>query len=112
MRANLANPDTVTVNLSEILKIFVQVKNSNVIFFWQKQTAALNKMTNHVLDLINTAREDWEASERGGIPSTFSNNDTQELVAALSTGKAFKVLPGPQQLVRQTSTPTASTPQG
>jgi len=68
-------------------------------------------MANHVLELINNARDDWEASERSGPPATFSANDTQELVSALATGKAFKMVPGPQT-VRQTSTPTAPVPQG
>jgi hypothetical protein len=68
-------------------------------------------MANHVLELINTAREDWEASERSGPPPTYSSNDTQELVSALATGKAFKIAPGPQ-VARQTSAPTTPTPQG
>ncbi|CAL8112711.1 unnamed protein product [Orchesella dallaii] len=72
-----------------------------------KQAAQLTKMANHAIELITTARDDWEASERGGIPATFSNNDTQELVAALHTGKAFKALPGPPP-VRQPATSTSA----
>jgi hypothetical protein len=68
-------------------------------------------MANHVLELINTAREDWEAAERSGPPPTYSNVDTQELVTALATGRAFKIAPVPQ-LNRQTSTPNAATSPG
>lgn len=71
----------------------------------------MNKMASHVLDIINTARDDWEAAERSGPPPTFSNGDTQELVTALATGRAFKIVPVPQ-LSRQTSTPTSTTSPG
>ncbi len=71
----------------------------------------MNKMANHVLDVINGARDDWEAAERSGPPPTFNNADTQELVTALATGRAFKIVPVPQ-LARQTSTPTSTTSPG
>jgi len=72
-----------------------------------KQMNAMNKMASHVLDLINTARDDWEAAERGGPPPTYSQADTQDLAVALSTGRAFKVIP-PQVMARQAAVPNSA----
>lgn len=69
-------------------------------------------MANHLIDIITSARDEWEASERGGIPATFSPNDTQELVAALYTGKAFKTLPAPPPVRQQLPTASSPAPQG
>lgn len=79
--------------------------------FLQKQSAQLTKMANHIMDLINTAKEDWEASERGGIPATFLGSDTQELVAALHSGKAFKATPAPPPVRQQVSASSSPAPQ-
>lgn len=68
-------------------------------------------MANHLMELITLARDEWEASERGSMPATFSNNDTQELVAALYTGKAFKSLPGPPPVRQPPSASSAPVPQ-
>ena len=59
-------------------------------------------MANHIIGLVNSARDEWEASERTGLPVTTNDSDTQELVTSLYTGKAFKPVTAPRQ----------STPQG
>lgn len=84
LRASQVNPDTIN-----------------------KQAAALTKLANHVFELINTAREDWESTERSGLPTTFSIADTQELANALQTGKSFKTAPPPGPISRQAATPTS-----
>jgi len=73
-----------------------------------KQAATLTKMANHVLDLVSTARDDWEASERSGLPATYSSADTQELVSALYSGKAFKAPAVAAPISRQTPQSAAS----
>ncbi|CAG7722775.1 unnamed protein product [Allacma fusca] len=73
-----------------------------------KQAASLTKMANHVVDLISSTREEWEASERTGLPVTTSDADTQELVSSLYTGKAFKSAPIPRQSSSQS--PAAASP--
>jgi len=89
MRAAQVNPDNIT-----------------------KQAAALTKLANHVFDLINTSREEWENTERSGLPNTFSIADTQELANALQTGKSFKPNPQPGPIQRQAPGPGPSaTPQ-
>jgi len=68
-----------------------------------KQPANLTKLANHLLDVINKYREEWESSERTGLPLTSSDADTHELVASLYSGKAFKSIPLPRQAAPQAS---------
>lgn len=67
-------------------------------------------MANHVIELITAAKDEWEASEKGGVPATYSSSDTQELVAALHTGKAFKILPVPPPIRQQASASSSPAP--
>lgn len=67
-------------------------------------------MASHVLDLINTARDSWEASERTGLPITSVDSDTLELVTSLYTGKAFKATPIQRPSAAQSN--VSSAPQG
>lgn len=58
------------------------------------------------MDLVNTAREEWETetAARTSQPQTCSLNETQALVAALGTGKGFKMRappPGPSPTIQQ-----------
>lgn len=59
-----------------------------------------------MMDLVNTAREEWETetAARTSQPQTCSLNETQALVAALGTGKGFKMRaqpPGPSPTIQQ-----------
>ncbi|XP_050707011.1 mediator of RNA polymerase II transcription subunit 8-like isoform X2 [Eriocheir sinensis] len=72
----------------------------------QKQINIHNKVVKHVMDLVNTAREEWETetAARTSQPQTCSLNETQALVAALGTGKGFKMRaqpPGPSPTIQQ-----------
>ncbi|KAG0727414.1 Mediator of RNA polymerase II transcription subunit 8 [Chionoecetes opilio] len=72
----------------------------------QKQINVHNKVVKHVLDLINQARDEWETetAARTSQPQTCSLNETQALVAALGTGKGFKMRPlppGPSPTIQQ-----------
>lgn len=62
----------------------------------QKQIAAYQKVVNHVWDIINKAREEWESESgsRTGQQQTSSVADTQQLVAAVGMGKGLKVMQG------------------
>lgn len=69
----------------------------------QKQSTAFNKVLNHVLEIVNKSRDEWEseAGSRSGIAPTSSLNDTHTLVSVVSMGKGLKqmvpqgVPPGP-----------------
>jgi len=66
----------------------------------QKQVNQMNKAANHVIDQVNSAREEWEneAVSRASANQTFSPSDTNALVAAVGSGKGLKqqpVQPGP-----------------
>ena len=76
----------------------------------QKQAAALTKLANHVIELINSARDDWLASERSGMPPTYSMAETHELVTALFSGKPFRPPPlmSMSRPSSQPSTPASS----
>lgn len=58
----------------------------------QKQTTAFNKVLNHVLDIVNKSREEWEseAGSRSGIGQTSSLSDTHNLVSVVGLGKGLK----------------------
>jgi mediator of RNA polymerase II transcription subunit 8 len=60
---------------------------------FQKQVTQYNKVINHVWDIANKAREEWE-SETGSRTSqaqTSSSTDTHLLVYAVGNGKGLKV---------------------
>lgn len=59
----------------------------------QKQIAAYQKVVNHIWDIINKAREDWESESgaRQGAQQTSSVADTHQLVAAVGMGKGLKM---------------------
>lgn len=82
----------------------------------QKQINIHNKVVKHVMDLVNTAREEWETETAGRTsqPQTCSLNETQALVAALGTGKGFKMRaqpPGPSPTIQQPP-PQSKNPSG
>ncbi|XP_072018688.1 mediator of RNA polymerase II transcription subunit 8-like isoform X2 [Amphiura filiformis] len=58
----------------------------------QRQINALNKLSNHVLDIVNSAREEREADTTGGrIPFTTSaSNDTSVLMNSMITGRGLR----------------------
>lgn len=55
--------------------------------------AQYTKVINHVWDIANKAREEWEseASSRATQAQTSSTADTHALVAAVGMGKGLKV---------------------
>ncbi|KAK0175178.1 hypothetical protein PV327_008951 [Microctonus hyperodae] len=57
-----------------------------------KQVAQYNKVINHVWDIANKAREEWEseAGSRAAQAQTSSPADTHALVAAVGMGKGLK----------------------
>jgi hypothetical protein len=70
--------------------------------YTQKEEAALTKLTNQVLDIIDTARENWEEIEESELPSTSSSiPDTQVLVNAVQTGNAFKLSSSNRPVLRR-----------
>ncbi|KAK7603015.1 hypothetical protein V9T40_003014 [Parthenolecanium corni] len=71
---------------------FVNKANSITFETAQKQSAAFNKVLNHVIEIINKSREDWEseAGSRSGIGQTSSLNDTHTLVSVITMGKGLK----------------------
>ncbi|XP_045592274.2 mediator of RNA polymerase II transcription subunit 8 isoform X2 [Procambarus clarkii] len=80
----------------------------------QKQINVHNKVVKHVMDLVNTAREEWETetASRTSQPQTCSINETQALIAALGTGKGFKIRtqpPGPSPTMPQQPPPQITT---
>jgi hypothetical protein len=77
----------------------------------QKQAAQLTKMANTVLERIASAREEWENSERAGLPNTSSMADTQELVAALQYGKSLRSIPDVVGRIGQMRPQAPSAPQ-
>ncbi|XP_041359568.1 mediator of RNA polymerase II transcription subunit 8-like [Gigantopelta aegis] len=58
-----------------------------------KQLVSLNKVTSNILDLLNSAREQWDkdASQRTAQPQTSSLTDTHMLIAALQFGKGLRL---------------------
>lgn len=78
-----------------------------------KQINVHNKVVRHVLELLNTAREEWETetASRTSQPQTCSINETQMLIAAMGTGKGIKVIPGRVPMPRPSPTMTQQTPQ-
>ncbi|XP_066967201.1 mediator of RNA polymerase II transcription subunit 8 [Macrobrachium rosenbergii] len=78
-----------------------------------KQINIHNKVVKHVLDLLNTAREEWETetASRTSQPQTCSFNDTQMLIAAMGTGKGIKTIPGRAPMPRPSPTMPQQTPQ-
>ncbi|KAK7065311.1 mediator of RNA polymerase II transcription subunit 8 [Halocaridina rubra] len=79
-----------------------------------KQINVHNKVVKHVLDLLNTAREEWETetASRTSQPQTCSINETQVLIAAMGTGKGIKNIPGRAPMPRPSPTmPQQPSPQ-
>lgn len=58
----------------------------------QKHLNNLNKITSNVLDIINSAKEEWEndASQKNSQPQTSSLADTNTLVSTILCGKGIK----------------------
>ncbi|XP_074650420.1 mediator of RNA polymerase II transcription subunit 8-like [Tubulanus polymorphus] len=88
----------------------------------QKQINGLNKVSNHMIDTIQSSRDDWESeiSQKSAQPQTSSLTDTNALIAAVSFGKGLKQLRrsdsftgmpdmtvrGPPQMMQQQQVPT------
>lgn len=64
-----------------------------IFYNFQKQVAQYTKVINHVWDIANKAREEWEseAGSRATQAQTSSTADTHALVAAVGMGKGLKV---------------------
>lgn len=60
---------------------------------FQKQVTQYTKVINHIWDIANKAREEWEseAGSRATQTQTSSTADTHALVAAVGMGKGLKV---------------------
>lgn len=58
----------------------------------QKHITSVNKIANHIIDLVKNAKEEWESesTQRANIPVTSSNQDTHTILAAISLGKGLK----------------------
>lgn len=58
----------------------------------QKQLNNLNKITSNLLDIINSAKEEWEndASQKNSQPQTSSLADTNTLITTVLCGKGIK----------------------
>lgn len=58
----------------------------------QKQLNSLNKITSNLLDIINSARDEWEndASQKNTQPQTSSLADTNTLITTVLCGKGIK----------------------
>lgn len=54
----------------------------------QKQLNSLNKITSNLLDIINSAKDEWEndANQKGAQPQTSLQQDTTSLVGAITKG--------------------------
>ncbi|XP_064605663.1 mediator of RNA polymerase II transcription subunit 8-like isoform X2 [Liolophura sinensis] len=63
----------------------------------QRQLNALTKITSNILDIINSAREDWEneTSKKSNPSPTANMSDTNVLIAATCFGKGLKQLRRP-----------------
>ncbi|KAK3879212.1 hypothetical protein Pcinc_016207 [Petrolisthes cinctipes] len=75
----------------------------------QKQINIHNKVVKHVMEMVNTAREEWETetSSRQTHAQTCSLNETQILVAALGTGKGIRPTQQPPQQPQARPQPVA-----
>ncbi|XP_070195776.1 mediator of RNA polymerase II transcription subunit 8-A-like isoform X2 [Littorina saxatilis] len=53
-----------------------------------KQLNSLNKITSNLLDIINSSKDEWEndAGQKGSQPQTSQQQDTTNLVAAVTKG--------------------------
>ncbi|XP_053214559.1 mediator of RNA polymerase II transcription subunit 8-like [Panonychus citri] len=60
-----------------------------------KHITSVNKIANHILELIKNIKEDWESesSQRTSIPVTSSIQDTNTILAAIYLGKGLKPVP-------------------
>lgn len=65
------------------------VEDANVT---RKQLNTLNKITSNILDIINSARDEWEseANQKSAQPQTSSMADTNSLIQAITVGKGLK----------------------
>ncbi|XP_046841708.1 mediator of RNA polymerase II transcription subunit 8-A-like isoform X2 [Xenia sp. Carnegie-2017] len=56
----------------------------------QRQISDFNAMLSHVLDMIGTMRDEWDADQvSAGKPSTAVNTDVSKLVGAVTYGKGL-----------------------
>ncbi|KAK3584908.1 hypothetical protein CHS0354_021781 [Potamilus streckersoni] len=91
----------------------------------QKQFNNLNKITSNLLDIINSAKEEWESesNQKSSQPVTFSSTDTNNLVSTILFGKSIKVarkpdssntqpqgMPNPQQQQKVQSATVSKAP--
>jgi mediator of RNA polymerase II transcription subunit 8 len=60
----------------------------------QKQISVIEKVTRETLKLIRREREEMEtkSNSRSEIETTFNNEDTMNLLAAINNGKGLKIL--------------------
>ncbi|OTF70932.1 mediator of RNA polymerase II transcription subunit 8-like protein [Euroglyphus maynei] len=56
----------------------------------QKQIQTANKISQNMVDLIRSHKEEWENDSRNPIPQTYSQADTYQLSAAIFNGKGLR----------------------
>ncbi|XP_074597797.1 mediator complex subunit 8 [Brevipalpus obovatus] len=58
----------------------------------QKQITSVNKIANHIIESVKNAKEEWESesNQRLTLQPTFSVQDTNTMIAAISLGKDLK----------------------
>ncbi|XP_067677842.1 mediator of RNA polymerase II transcription subunit 8-like [Haliotis asinina] len=62
-----------------------------------KQLNTLNKITSNILDILNSARDEWEKEtvQKTAQPQTSIQSDTHTLIAATLVGKGLRMRPNP-----------------
>ncbi|XP_033636315.1 mediator of RNA polymerase II transcription subunit 8-like [Asterias rubens] len=84
----------------------------------QKQINSMNKLVNRILDMVNSAKDDWEGDNAAMRLTSLSNSnptDTAALVGAITNGRGLKPIRMPVQgqhsIPGQPGGPTLSQPQ-
>ncbi len=84
----------------------------------QKQINSMNKLVNRILDMVNSAKDDWEGDNAAMRIASMSNcnpTDTTALVGAITSGRGLKLNRPPVQnqhsVPGQPGGPTLSQPQ-
>lgn len=73
----------------------------------QKQISVIEKVTRETMKLIRRERDEMEtkSNSRSEVETTFNNEDTMNLLAAINNGKGLKTL-APVAVARQSPVPT------
>ncbi|RWS20807.1 mediator of RNA polymerase II transcription subunit 8-B-like protein [Leptotrombidium deliense] len=83
----------------------------------QKQITSINKIVNNILEIVKSAKEDWESDSLQKASAAQSSNigDTHTLIAAVSLGKGLKDVVSPKPAIANAAQqppqiPTAQVP--